>query len=190
MIKYTTAIISIIFGLTACSSCLKKDQVNINTLPDASYDASDAGSIVDSSSQETSLMPIVIANDNWQFELPSTDWKLTPTDDGGPDAFYQNLKDKSLLILLKEDFIGSTQDYTLIAVRGLKEANLKLLSSSQMIIDSKLFIYLELANGNIKIFQIMYAKNKFGYSLSCGGLDIENTLKEKCLNILNTFKIK
>lgn len=186
MIKYTTALLSIIFGLTACSSCLKKDNININTTVDASYDSS----VQEASIPEASVLPIVISGDNWQFELPSADWTLTPTEDGGPDAFYQNLKDKSLLIFLKEDFTGSTQDYTLLAIRGLKEANLKLLSSSQLLIDNKLFNYLELVNGNIKLFQILYSKNKFGYSLSCGGLDSENTFKEKCLSIFNTVRIK
>lgn len=186
MIKYTTALLSIIFGLTACSSCLKKDHININTASDASYDSS----VQEASQPEAGILPIVISGDNWQFELPSTDWTLTPTEDGGPDAFYQNLKDKSLLILLKEDFTGSTQDYTLLAIRGLKEANLRLLSSSQLLIDNKIFNYLELVNGNIKLFQVLYAQNKFGYSLSCGGLDSENTFKEKCLSIFNTVRIK
>lgn len=51
-------------------------------------------------------------------------------------------------------------------------------------------MYLELFNDNIKIYQIMLSQDKFGYSLSCGGLDIENVFKEKCMTIFKSLKIK
>lgn len=189
MIKYTIALLSVILGLTACTSCIKKNQVLIDS---SASDASVSDAPVEATSILDSSNPIIISNNNWQFTLPSDEWKLTSSDDGGSETYflYENKKEKSLLFFVKEPFNGLTQDYALIAVRGLKESNLNLRSSSQLVIDAKTFVYLELFNDNIKIYQIMLSQDKFGYSLSCGGLDIENVFKEKCMTIFKSLKIK
>lgn len=68
--------------------------------------ASDA-SVSDAPVEATSILdssnPIIISNNNWQFTLPSDEWKLTSSDDGGSETYflYENKKEKAYYSLLK-----------------------------------------------------------------------------------------
>lgn len=171
-------------GLISCSSCAKKPVLNeVETGPTVDASLVDSGTASDV--QDSSL---TVGNDNWSFVLPSSDWE--PQRNGVDPAVFLNEKEHNLVVFLKEEFPGTTQDYALFAVRGMKEAGATLVSSSQVKINGINFVLIESTKGSVRVFQWVAAKDKAGYGLSCGGLDENDHQKTLCVSIANTLNIK
>lgn len=175
-------------GLVSCSSCLKKDQVpnNPTQLDGGSDTVSDASTAPDA-------VPTYfkVADSNWEFKLPNNTWNQINSDVDLHFVFsgYDNVVGKLLVIFQKEEFAGTTQNYTLFSIRGMRESGATLVSSSQVIINGNNFIQIEFVHDSYRVFQLIMVKRDFGYSLSCGGLGSSETQKQVCDPIFNSLII-
>lgn len=181
MKKFIFMSMMVMLGILSCSACSKKNQ-----LPDPV-------TMVDASTPEVNTTPVVpvlvVSQENWSFTLPSHDW-ISGSDDSGPSALVINDSLKNLVAFMKEEFPGTMQDYALFAVRGMRGAGATLVSSSIVTVNGTNFVLVESNKGSVRVFQWLTVKDHFGYGLSCGGLDSDNSQRNICMGVINTLTIK
>lgn len=171
-----------LLGLISCNSCVKNDvPINPPEPPPQQVDASIPDATVDNS--------VSVNGPDWSFSLPSHDW-VAQHSDGGTDAMLVNDQEKNLVLFLKEEFPGTTQDYALFAIQGMREAGATLVGSSMVVINGTNFVLVESNKGAVRVFQWVTVKNKTGYGLSCGGLDADSHQRALCMGVVNTLTIK
>ncbi len=168
-------------GMVSCSSCTKDHQVEPQPptqITDASVD------------QDVPQSTKTVSGSGWSFDLPSQDWSVQSSDLPDGAVVLVNDKLKNIVVCLREDFNGATQDYALLSLRGLKQSGATLVSTSQVNINGTTFTLIESVKNTVRAFVWVAVKNKSGYGFSCGGDDTANTQKALCTGISNTLKIQ
>lgn len=167
-------------GLISCNSCSK------STKP------VDAGASVDAASEASAPQSTVLSKDNWSLSVPS-DWETQEMDDPTVQAALFNKDKGSLILLIKEPFKGSLEEYTLTAVRGIKNSNAELTSLKEVDVNNNSFVLLESSKSHIKLWMWLSVKNNCGYALSCGGVDLPELKidqSEVCNNVISSLKLR
>lgn len=193
---------NILFLLTAistmsCTSCTKKDQVDpVTPAPTCSDNlcpmpAPSASSSTDKPKDNS----VKFQNDDWQFSVPSDEWAKVPVNEEGVQLVLRNPNKNNLIVFIKEKFEGSTEQYVLLAIRGLKEAGGTFVSAKNNEVNGNKFVLVESSkqSPNTRIWMSITTKSGNGYALTCGGPVPENqddAQKTLCSQIISTLKIK
>jgi hypothetical protein len=187
---FLATLVSLIIGTISCTSCTSSQ----SSIPPA--DAGNLTTVVSSASASTKpiasvpiITNLVVANDNWQFTLPDSNWVSKNPEQLEVKSIKVNNTTHSLLVFLKESYAGSYQDYVLIAIRGLKESGAILISSTQVNINGNNFIVTETTANDLRMWLWMTVKNGNGYGFSCGGSATDETQHDICFSIASTLKI-
>lgn len=132
-----------------------------------------------------------ISRNGWSLTVPQ-EWEEMSVEgeELQPELVVGNEDENNLILLVKDPFPGSTPEYVLAAVKGVKEDGVKITASKQAELNGKKFTSFEIIRGGAKIWFWVIVKDGFGYSLSCGGPASEDHHEAICLDVANSFKIQ
>ncbi len=185
----------VILCLISCNACTKSN----NVVPPANV-CTDSGCPMDADAHETdqsvtdSVTDVstckIMSGDTWEFTV-SNGWESKPSSDKSIAAMLFNDSNQELIMLLREAYTGPVEGYVIEAIRGIKGANAKLVSSKQTEVNGQKFTILESKKGSVTVWAWVTVKNNFGYVFTCGGDESQATKHQaSCLTVVNTFKIK
>lgn len=177
----------------ASDSSLSESADATSTLVDEVASASmcvmDTTLVCQPAENSTSVKTELVSGDTWQITLPlGLQKKPVTKTDIVLSAFLD--KEKVLLVLLKEKFSGSFEQYTISSARGIKDAGATIQSSATVELNGAKFALLEAVKNDVKIWSLVTTKNGFGYGLSCGGPSPHDDAHTVCTSITNTFTLK
>lgn len=182
----------------SCSSCAPKEQTQPAT---PAPSCSDSTCPMPSASTSSSSLPppvvldkaVKVQNDNWEFVLPDSGWVKVPVNEDGIQLVMKNNERNNLVVFLKEKFDNSIEQYTLLAVRGIKDAGGTLLSVKQVELNGMKFSQLESSKPNVRIWMWVGIKSGVAYGLTCGGPvvdDNDSSQATLCTKVASTLKVK
>lgn len=186
-------------GLWACSGCHKKepptpvctgsDCVKPAT-PDATFPSPDAG-----------LNPPDVPTENPDYVNYSGEgWKLTAPfgwdiavvdgEEVPPELILVNEEEHSLVLLTKDVFPATTQEYVFAALQGMQESGAKLNTTTQVELNGNKFVVLDSSKDGVRIWSWLVVKNGAGYNLSCGGPANEDHHEAICNEVASSLQIQ
>jgi len=188
----------LILCLISCNACTKSNNIvppgNVCTDSGCPMDAHDTGvhdtdqSVTDSALDVSTCK--IMSGDTWEFTVPNG-WESKSSSDKSIAAMLFNDSNQELIMLLREDYNGPVEGYIIEAIRGVKGADAKLISSKQTEVNGVKYTILESKKGPVTVWAWVTVKNNFGYVFTCGG-DESEVFKHQasCLSVMNTFRIK
>lgn len=181
---------ALILGLMSCTSSSPSKDV---TPPcDASTCATPSAAPTASDSAPAVSTDQVLSEQDWSLSVPQGWAKMSaPIDDANIKVFMGNQDKKNLVIFVKEAFLGSSAEYALEGLRGLKDGGNKISTARQVDLNGNKFVLLDSSRDNLRMWMWVTAKNGFGYAFSCGGpVDDTGDQENTCTQIANTLTIK
>lgn len=180
-------------SLTACTGCSKKDTTPVCTGADCTppvvpvTPAPDAG-VTPAVPSDT--LSQTLSGEGWELVVPEGyDTAVIPEGEEQPDVLVVNEVEHSIVLLIKEPFVGSAPEYVINAVRGLSEALATLNASKQVELNGNKYVLLDSAKEGIRVWMWLTVNNGFGYSLSCGGPETEDHHETLCNEVANSLKL-
>lgn len=171
----------------SCNTSGSKDNLN-NVSKQAACDNLDClfegGVVFEDQTQE-------VSQDDWSISLPSDAWEVRKTDEDV--KFVAGNKEKhNLVVLVKEEFPGSFQQYVVLNLKSLKDNGSILISAKPAVIDNKKFVLIESLKANARVWMWVTVRNNFGYGLACGGIEEngERYQHDVCFTISKSLKLK
>lgn len=186
-------------GLISCNACTKTDTVlppggkctdsgcPFDAAPKASTSSSGDAAVeeVDAVVQDR-----VLSGEGWEFTVPG-DWQVKSSNDPGILATTYHESDKELIMFLREPYTGPSEGYVLEALRGMKGAGAKMVSSKQVDLNGTKFTLLESTKDGVTVWAWVTVKSGFGYVFTCGGdQDKIDDHRESCFHTAFSLKIK
>jgi hypothetical protein len=174
-------------GLISCSSCAKAPQTEPAPVPTPTVTAPPP--------EPPPPAPVtVIAQENWSFD-PGEGWKvLMPPDNTAIKIALVHPTKKLLVILTKEEFQGTTEQYSLLAMRSARDSGATVASVAPVEINGTKYVLVETfktnANGTkVSVWQWVGVKASLAYGLTCGGPASVATVQSDCQAVASTLKI-
>lgn len=187
-------------GLMACSGCHKKDtSTPVCTGPDCTKpetpDASELLPLPDAGLSSTDTPTenpdyLNYSGDGWKLTAPfGWDMAVVEGEEVQPELVLISEEEHSLVLLNKDIFPATTQEYVLVALQGMQESGAKLNSTTQVELNGNKFVVLDSEKDGVRIWIWVGVKNGVGYNLSCGGPANEDHHEAICKEIASTLKI-
>lgn len=171
-----------VLGLISCSSCAKKDQIVPSPVPSCS-----------GSSCPLPPPPVskdhVFTGDHWELTVP-VGWEPRSNANPSVKVDVTNIDKVNLIIFIEEAYTGTYDQYVIMALRGLKSAEAKLISAKQVEVNGEKFVLLESEKSGVTLWLWLAVKNGNGFALSCGGLSKDNWNRDICTTVFNSLKLK
>jgi hypothetical protein len=180
--KYLFIYMIAIFSLIGCSCTKDKPMSPLGKpldLPSASVSA-------------TAVIPpapYLVSVENFKVVLPSNDWTILNSDTPGVRFLGKNLKLNNLVVLIKEKYTGTYDDYALLNFRGLKDQGATLVSSDQAEFGGAEWVFISSTKDDVSLLQWVTYKDGFGYALSCGGSGSPEAQVQLCQQIAGTLQL-
>lgn len=135
-------------------------------------------------------VPQVIAQDDWEVSLPSEAWEVQKAS-GDIKLVAGNKEKHNLIMLAKEEFPGSFEQYSLIVIRSLREKS-KLVSAKTVNLNDRKFMLIETIRSSARVWMWVTVKDGLGYGITCGGVEEDNDQfqHDTCFAVANTLKLK
>ena len=130
----------------------------------------------------------MVKQEDWQMAVPTT-FQVKSTDKKEVVYMSYSNSDNALLVVMKEKFTGTFEQYVLTSLRSSKDAGAKVESTKTVDSEGKKFVLLEATKDDIKIWTLVTVKNGFGYGVSCGGPPPYAALNSVCSFITNSFTL-
>lgn len=169
-------------GMVSCSSCAKKDQ-----LPPETPAVTPTPSVTVAPPPVVVAVPVVVSN--VEFTLPSSAWQAVENTPANVWAF-KNATNENLVLLIKETFNGTFEEYVLASIRETRDVGAKIESTKQVTINGTKFVLIESSMNHKNVMMWVTWANGFGYTFGCSSPDSATDRKELCNGIANTFKLK
>jgi len=174
-IKHLLLFLSIISTLS-CSSCVKSDSVPPPTCSDSGCDIN---------AHAVNL----VKGDDWELVLPADAQNIDPPFNA-IKVFASTHNGDIVLLFMKEEFLGTNDDYVFLALKGMKENGTNIVSVNGVKLNNFPFALIESEKNDMHLLTWTTVKNSNGYALSCAQpLNIPNET-HICLDIAETLKIK
>ena len=175
-------------GLVSCSSCAKSPQVEPTPVP-----VPTPAPTATTPPPEPPAPSTVVSGENWSFD-PGEGFKVLMPPKDEIKAVMLNPTQKVIVIFTKEEFAGTLEQYTLLAIRGFRDSGANLTSATQVELNGTKFVLLETSKVNssgVKIVAWQWAtvKDKQGYGFTCGGPATDSGASTLCPKISSTLKI-
>ena|SRR5574339_638507 len=175
-------------GLISCSSCAKKE-----TTPPVC----EGGSCPLPSATPTTPTPppppvdTVVTGAGYEVTIPNG-WKaLTPPEETpGLEFIYMNPDKHNMFLLIKESYPGTSAEYTLEALRGLKGSGAHLNSAKQVEVNGNKFVLIDSDKNGVRMWMWVTVSNGSGLALSCGGPADEDWHQGICSTVASSLKLK
>jgi hypothetical protein len=190
--------------LTAsCTSCHKHNDVIVpDVIPSASSSAVSAGSGGAGGAGGASNLggmggadagPVSstksVTVDNTSLEVPFESKVILNSDKNVLASIYLNTTSKVVVILTKESFEGSLEEYLIYNLRGIRATSSVVYGTETLLTNNISYKQIEAGKSAVRIFTWITTKDKFGYTLSCG-IKEDSSMKSLCLTILSSLTIK
>jgi hypothetical protein len=132
----------------------------------------------------------IISGVDWEITIPSG-WVHEDIKNNTKlvEACYVNNSKMNLILLLKEEFIGSIDDYTAQALQELNDEGIIINFTQQIQVNDVIGNMYYTFNNDIGIWTLVIMHNTMVFSLSCGGYNIDNYQQDICLNVIKSFKL-
>lgn len=174
-------------GLISCTSCTKTNvtpapcEGGVCTAPTTSV-------IVPPVPTTPPVTDQLVTGDSYEVTVPAG-WAQRELPEGthGVDWVYVSPDKNSLVAMLNEPFPGTSDEYVLEAIRGLKGAGATLTSSTQVELNDNKFVLIDSERDGIRMWLWVTARNGFGLALSCGGTTANEAV---CLKVSSSLKLK
>jgi hypothetical protein len=183
IMKRLLFVISVLaIGLISCTSCTKK---NVTPAPTSTV-------VVPTPVPTVTAPPVskdeVLSGEGYQLTVPAG-WEKYIADPATPgiELTYINDQKHNLVVLLKEPFAGSSNEYVIEAIRGLKTTGAHLTSSTQVVLNGNKFVLIDATNEGARMWLWVTTHNGFGFALSCGGEETNPDNEKICTDIAATF---
>jgi hypothetical protein len=186
-LTYLVSLFLVMF-ISSCSSCENKvspTDVDAGVLVDAGASA-DAGVVIPPTPLEVKE---TVVKDNWELVLPfGSNKTFNPEKD---IALTVMISDPSeiVLVLSKEDFSESYDEYLIHSLRGIRASGSEIISIKELNSNNQKFMEIESKKGSITVLNWITVKNNFGYTLSCGGSAEDAMVEDVCLEVFSSFQI-
>lgn len=197
--KVLVSLVLCVFGAMACASCAHKAPPTVAPPPVPSATVSTAATPVPTPSDSTKpdadqtpvpITPVVVNADNLSFTLPGGGvWHELQVPEGILAA-YRNVSTKSLLLVTKDEFSGTTQAASLIVLRGNKEAGATLDSVKQVTLNGVKWVAISSHKETIALTSWVTAGGGAAYNFTCGGPSDNKDVAATCKQIASTIKVK
>lgn len=165
-------------SLTACTSCSKTNTVDPPKpvpAPSATVAPLPTTQVI-SVHNATVTVPIAFEDQNF---------------DNIPDYhLLANKTNKEMIELNAENFNSSYEEYVLEAIRALKNRNVIVHSAEPTMVNNQKFTLVESTSENVVAYFWITAKDGYGYTFTCGGLETSTTLKDMCVGLVNSLQIQ
>lgn len=174
--------------ISSCSSCENKANpidVDAGVFVDAGV-ALDAGVVIPPTPLETKE---TVVKDNWELVLPFGSNKTFNPEKDIALTVMINDPSEIVLVLAKEAFTESYDDYLIHSLRGIRASGSEIISIKELDSNNEKFMEIESKKGSITVLNWIAVKNNFGYALSCGGSADDAMVEDICLEIFSSFKI-
>lgn len=176
-------------GLVSCSSCATTSGGTTSTGPEPSASVTSSSTGPGPSANE-----LVVSKDNWTMVLPGNSWDSLAEDCSDPQnpsycqqsVFLQNGGD-AVVVLLSEEFDGPFDTYVISAIRGIKDADANIDSTTSVELDGHNFVLIESSKEDVKVWTWASLIAGLGYGLSCGG---PAETKDLCFGVASSLKIE
>jgi len=181
-------------GLISCSSCAKKDTTAPPVCEGGSCPLTPPTAVPDASVTPPTPPPPadqVVTGTGYQVTIPAGWVKMDPPQETkGLEALFLNKDKHSLIILIKEPFTGTSAEYTLEALRGLKGAGATLNSAKQVDINGNKFVLIDSNKDGVRMWMWVTVQNGSGLALSCGGPAAEDWHQGICTTVASSLKLQ
>lgn len=131
----------------------------------------------------------VVKGDGWELTVPFGLQKKVVPDQEVVLSLFSN-ENKALLILLKEKYAGSYDEYIISSTRSLKDSGASLDNSKPMIVRDQKFTLMESTKNGVKVWSMVTFKDGFGYALSCGGPAPYDNVYSFCSPVFDSITLK
>ena len=182
------AVSALAMGLVSCSSCATTNGGTTSTGPEPST------SVPSGSTGPVPTDELVVVKDNWMMVLPGNSWEVMSEDCSDPQnpgfcqqsAFLQNGGD-AVVVFLSEEFEGPFDAYAISAIRGMKDSEANIDSTTSVQLDGHNFVLIASSKEDVRVWTWVTLIGGFGYGLSCGG---PAETKDLCFGVASTLKIE
>lgn len=175
------------------ASCVDQKYMQPNPPSDLVVDAGvDSPSpVVIVPSQVLNHPPKLVAEENYEFSLPSseTEWMSITKDVPDGVKVWANPAKHMLVLFTKVKFDGTFEQFSVLNIKDLQDSGGHLVSAKVVIINGLQFLQLEGTGNNSKVFTLVGNARGYGYMLACSGAIEDDEIKDTCQGIHNSFKI-
>jgi hypothetical protein len=191
--------LAVMLGVLSYNSCTHTDTVV------SGKSCVDGGCPFEAATEPSSSLPMVadaadevlavrhdqlVSGDGWEFLLPP-DWKLKVSSDKQVLAMAYLESSKELVMFLREAYSAAPEGYVIEALRGIKGAGAKILSSKQQELNGVKYTVIESDKDGVIVWAWVTVKNNFGYVFTCGGDELNQESHHiSCDKIAMTLKVK
>lgn len=180
-------------GVMACSSCTKKTQTGSSTPPvDTAATCNEAGCPIKIPEAGAVVINDVIQEDNWQFTLSGSGWRVAKSPDDTIRAIFSNVENGTVIFFAKDPTKQTSSEYIINALRSFKAAGTTIQSAKQMPINGTNFIKVTAQGESRKIWTWITVQKNFGYIFTCANdnVDTGDNDEQRCQDIANSIQIK
>ena len=161
-------------SLMSCESCNQTNNVADAQVVDA---------------QTECPMDRVLEKDNINLTLPMT-WGEEPNSRKTVLLVAIEPKLESLLVLTKEPYTGTFDQFAIDSIRGLRSGDAGLVGTSSVELNGSPFVLAETTKDGLTMLEWITVKDGFGYGLSCGGPEVNSDKHvEACQKIATSLTI-
>lgn len=199
--KALVSLVMCVFGAMACASCAHKAPPTVAPPPVPVATASAAPAPTPAPAAPSAepdaeqapapgpITPVVVNADNVSFTIPGGGvWHELQVPEGILAA-YRNVSTKSLLLVTKDEFSGTTQAASLIVLRGNKEAGATLDSVKQVTLNGVKWVAISSHKGSVALTSWVTAGGGAAYNFTCGGPADNKEVAATCKTIAATLKV-
>lgn len=133
-------------------------------------------------------VPFVVSIEDFEVLLPSNEWRQVVNSKPEIKFLAKNDKLNNLVVVVKEKFSGSYDDYALTNIRGLKDQGAVIVKADQSEFGGAKWVFVSSSNDGVNLFQWITYRDGYGYALSCGGQGVEEQATV-CQQIASTLKL-
>jgi hypothetical protein len=176
-------------GLISCSSCAKKE----TTAPVCEGGSCPLPTPTPPDASVTPPPPTdqVFSGTGWSLTVPpGWDKVEPPAETKGLEVLLLNKDKHNLILVIREAFPGTSAEYTLEALRGLKGAGATLNSAKQVDINGNKFVLIDSNKDGVRMWMWVTVQNGSGLALSCGGPAIEDWHQAICSTVASSLKLQ
>ena len=151
------------------------------TPPPTTKDAAPEAAIIVSETKE-------YANSEFKLSVPVNWSEITKHQD---DVQYMagNIDSKSLLMVIKEPYNRTYDEYIIANIRSVKQNGVKVANVSELTSNGTKFALIKAYQDDITVLMWITVKDGFGWGFSCGGLVGDASMSE-CEAMFNSFVLK
>lgn len=184
--KQFTALFLLTLGLASCTSA-RSCSSKTDTVTNPTCDGSSCPAPVPEAATDQML-----SGSGWKLQLP-VEWaheNIPAEQSKNVELLMSNKGLHEVLLLIKEPFTGTSEDFVLKLIRGLKERGVTINSAKQITLNNNRTVVISTTGTENSVWMWVTIKNGSAYTFSCGGVTSETWHQDSCESIASFLTIE